>query len=106
MWQEICDRYTTWRVRRKLTTCGKGLRARNPGLIFLGEGSEVHVGNNVLLERDVRLSTGAGGKIYIGDNSYLGDGCNVLAVKEVTIGRIVPSAGMYCLWIHPPIHWG
>jgi acetyltransferase-like isoleucine patch superfamily enzyme len=87
MWQKIRDRYTTWRVKSQLTTCGKNLRARNPGLLFLGEGSEVHVGDNVLLERDVRISTGANARVYIGDNSYLGDGCNLLAVKELRIGK-------------------
>lgn len=55
--------------------------------IAFGEGSEVHVGDNVLLERDVRISTGANARVYIGDNSYLGDGCNLLAVKELRIGK-------------------
>ncbi|MDI9479419.1 MAG: acyltransferase [Syntrophomonadaceae bacterium] len=87
MWQAISDRISTWRVKRHLTSCGKNLRARNPGLLFLGEGSEVHIGDNVLLERDVRISTGTNARVYIGDNSYLGDGCNLLAVKELRIGK-------------------
>jgi len=87
MWQELSDRITTWLVKRQLTTCGENLRARNPGELFLGKGAEIHVGNNVLLERKVRISLGDNARVYIGDNSYLGDYTNVLAVEEVRIGR-------------------
>ena len=103
MWQAISDRISTWRVKRHLTSCGKNLRARNPGLLFLGEGSEVHIGDNVLLERDVRISTGTNARVYIGDNSYLGDGCNLLAVKNFALVKAVPSAGMCSLWTPLPI---
>jgi len=87
MFDNIRDRYTTWLVKRKLTSCGKNFRGRNPGYIFLGKGSEVHIGDNVLIERKVRISTGENARIYIGDDTYLGDGTNVLSVKEVNIGR-------------------
>ncbi len=86
MWQEICDRFTTWRVRKELASCGENLRARNPGEFFLGEGAEVHLGRNVLLERKVRFSLGDNARVYVGDNTYLGDFCNVLAVQEIRIG--------------------
>ncbi|MDO4540261.1 MAG: acyltransferase [Syntrophomonadaceae bacterium] len=87
MWQQLKDWYSTYRVKRRLTTCGSNLRARNPGLFFPGVGAEIHVGDNVLIERDVRFSLGDGGKIYIGDDTYLGDGCNLLAVDELRIGK-------------------
>lgn len=87
LWQKMIDKITTFFVKTKLTSVGSNFRARNPGLIFLGEGSEVHVGSNVLFERHVRISTGTDARIYIGDNTYLGDHSNVLAVKEVRIGN-------------------
>lgn len=87
MWQELSDRFTTWLVKRHLTSCGENLRARNPGEFFLGKGAEIHVGNNVMLERKVRISMGDNARVYIGDNSYLGDFTNILAVQEVSIGK-------------------
>lgn len=87
MWQEIYDKYTTFRVKRDLASCGANLRARNPGEFFLGKGAEVHIGQNVLLERKVRFSLGDGARVYIGDDTYLGDFTNVLAVQEVSIGK-------------------
>jgi len=87
MFDNIRDRYTTWLVKRQLTSYGKNFRGRNPGYIFLGKGSEVHIGDNVLIEREVRISTGENARIYIGDDTYLGDGTNILAVEEVNIGR-------------------
>ncbi|WP_242848824.1 acyltransferase [Syntrophomonas palmitatica] len=87
MWQEMKDAYTTWRVKKYLSSCGDNLRARNPGCFHLGKGSEVHIGHNVLLERQVLFSTGENARIYIGDNTYLGDYTNILAVREVRIGK-------------------
>lgn len=87
MFQSLYDRYSTFMVKRQLTSCGANLRARNVGEIFKGKGAEIHVGNNVLLERKVRLSLGDNARIYIGDNTYLGDFCNLLAVKEIRIGK-------------------
>lgn len=87
MFQNLYDRYSTFMVKRQLTTWGENLRARNAGEIFKGKDAEIHVGNNVLLERKVRLSLGDNARIYIGDNSYLGDFCNLLAVQEINIGR-------------------
>ena len=87
LWQRIKDIYTTWLVKRKLTTCGTNLRGRNPGMFFLAEDSEVHIGNHVMLEKDVRISTSVGAKISIGDNTYLGEGSNLLAGRDITIGR-------------------
>jgi len=87
MFENLRDRYTTWLVKRHLTSCGKNFRGRNPGYFFLGKGAEVHVGDNVLIERKVRISTGENARVYIGNNTYLGDGTNVLAVKEIRIGQ-------------------
>lgn len=87
MWQKIKDAYTTWRVKQYLTSYGSGLRARNAGCFNLGKGSEVHVGKHVLLEKGVLFSTGENARIYIGDHTYLGDGSNILAVQEVSIGK-------------------
>ena len=87
MWQEIKDQYTTMLAKRSLTSYGKNLRARNPGLYFPGTGAEIHVGDDVLIEREVRFSLGDGGRIYVGDRTYLGDGCNLLAVQELRIGK-------------------
>lgn len=87
MLANLHDRYTSWLVKRKLSSCGRNFRGRNPGYFFLGQGAEVHVGDNVLIERRVRISTGENARVYIGDNSYLGDGTNILAVKEVRIGQ-------------------
>lgn len=86
MWQEFSDFISTRRAKRYMTTCGSGLRARTDEF-FLGEGAEIHIGNNVLLERQVRFSLGAGARIYVGDDSYIGDGSNLLAVKEIRIGK-------------------
>lgn len=87
MFNNIRDRYTTWLVKRELTSCGRNLRGRNPGYIYLGQGSEVHVGDNVLIERKVYITTGPNARIYIGDDTYVGDGSYILAVEEVNIGR-------------------
>lgn len=81
------DRYSTWRVKRELASYGDNLRARNAGEIFKGQGAEIHIGDDVLLERKVRLSLGDNARIYIGDKSYLGDYSNILAVEEVRIGK-------------------
>ena len=56
-------------------------------MFFLAENSEVHIGNHVMLEKDVRISTSVGAKISIGDHSYVGEGSNLLAAREVTIGK-------------------
>ncbi|MEA1960138.1 MAG: acyltransferase [Bacillota bacterium] len=85
--QEIADWYTTMRAKRHLASYGNNLRARNPREFFLGKCAEVHIGNNVLLERQVRFSLGDGARVVVGDDTYLGDGCNVLAVKEITFGK-------------------
>lgn len=82
----LYDTFSTWSVKRHLASCGTNPRLRNLGLIFQGKGAEVHVGSGVMLERGVRLSLGDNARIYIGDNTYLGDGTCVLAVKEVRIG--------------------
>lgn len=87
LWQRTKDRYTTWRVKQKLTTCGSNLRGRNPGMFFLAENSEVHVGSHVMLEKDVRISTGVGARISIGDHSYVGEGSNLMAARDITIGK-------------------
>ncbi|QGU00871.1 hypothetical protein SYNTR_2277 [Candidatus Syntrophocurvum alkaliphilum] len=87
MFELLYDAISTWRVKQKLTSYGDNIRARNAGWLWLGENSEVHVGNNVLLERKVRISTGKNARIYIDDNSYIGDYSNILAVKEITIGK-------------------
>ncbi|HZK43720.1 MAG TPA: acyltransferase [Syntrophomonadaceae bacterium] len=86
MFKVLKDRYSTWRVKNELSSYGSNLRARNAGEIFQGNNAEIHVGNNVLLERKVRISLADDARVYIGDNSYLGDFCNILAVKEVRIG--------------------
>lgn len=87
MRQEWWDRYTTWRVKKELASYGQNLRARNPGEFYLGKGAEVHVGNDVLIERKVRFSLGDNARIYIGDRTYLGDFTNLLAVQEVSLGK-------------------
>lgn len=87
MWQDISDRLTTWLVKKHLASCGTHLRARNPGELFLGTGAEIHIGDHVLLERKVRISMGDHARVYIGDHTYLGDFTNILAVKEVSIGK-------------------
>lgn len=87
MWQELSDRITTWMVKRHLASCGENLRARNPGMFFLGKGAEVHIGNNVKLEKKVRFSLADNARVYIGDNSYLGDYTLVLANDEISIGK-------------------
>lgn len=87
MFQNLKDAISTWLVKRELASCGVNLRARNAGQIFQGKGAEIHIGNNVLLERKVRISLGDNARVYIGDNSYLGDYCNILAVEEVRIGK-------------------
>lgn len=86
MRQQLSDRYLTWKAKRHLTSYGDNLRARNVEF-FLGKGAEVHVGNHVLLERKVRFSLGDNARVVIGDDSYLGDFSNVLAVKEINIGK-------------------
>jgi acetyltransferase-like isoleucine patch superfamily enzyme len=40
-----------------------------------------------MLERKVRISMGDNARVYIGDDTYLGDFTNILAVQEVNIGR-------------------
>lgn len=85
--QSIGDKITTLLVKRKLASYGDNLLAKNPGEFFLGRGAEVHVGNNVLLERKVRFSLGDNARVYVGDNTYLSDFANVLALKEIYIGR-------------------
>jgi acetyltransferase-like isoleucine patch superfamily enzyme len=86
-WKELQDKYHTYLVKKKLASCGENFRARNPRELFLGEGAEIHVGNNVLLERYVRISMGNNACIYIGDNTYIADFSNLLAVKEINIGK-------------------
>lgn len=86
-WKDFRDRYNTYLVKKKLTSCGKNFRARNPRELFLGEGAEIHVGDNVLLERYVRISMGNNARLYIGDNTYIADFSNLLAVKEIHIGK-------------------
>jgi acetyltransferase-like isoleucine patch superfamily enzyme len=87
MFGNISDLCTTWLVKQKLTSCGKNFRGRNPGYFFLGGDSEVHIGDNVLIERKVRFSIGEKARVYIGDDSYVGDGTHILALEEVAIGR-------------------
>jgi len=87
MWKELHDQYTTYLVKKKLASCGGNLRARNLGEYFLGEGAEIHIGNNVLLERYVRFSMGNNARIYIGDNTYIADFSNLLAIEEINIGK-------------------
>jgi acetyltransferase-like isoleucine patch superfamily enzyme len=74
-------------VKRQLASYGTGLRARNPWLFFQGKGAEVHVGDRVLQERGVRFSLADNAKINIDDDTYLGDGTILLAVKEIKIGK-------------------
>jgi acetyltransferase-like isoleucine patch superfamily enzyme len=81
------DAFTTWQVKRVVSSYGENFRARNPGYFFLGQGAEVHVGNNVLLERKVRFSVADHARIYIGDHSYVSDYTHLLAVKEIRIGK-------------------
>ncbi|CFX84882.1 Trimeric LpxA-like [Syntrophomonas zehnderi OL-4] len=85
--QSIGDKISTFLVKRKLASYGDNLLAKNPGEFFLGRGAEVHVGNNVLLERKVRFSLGDNARVYVGDNTYLSDFANVLALKEIHIGK-------------------
>jgi len=87
IWHEIQDKYSTYQVKKQLASCGENFRARNPRELFLGEGAEIHVGNNVLLERYVRISMGNHARIYIGDNTYIADFSNLLAVQEINIGK-------------------
>ncbi len=87
MLQDLKDRFSTWRVKKELASYGTNLRARNAGEFFKGKGAEIHIGHNVLIERKVRFSLGDNARIYVGDNSYLGDFCNLLAVEEVRIGK-------------------
>ncbi len=87
MRQNITDTFSTFLVKQKLASCGTNLRARNPGEFFLGKGAEVHIGNDVLLERKVRFSLGENARVFVGDNTYLGDFTNVLAIEEISIGK-------------------
>lgn len=80
------DTITTWLVKTRLDSYGVNLRARNFGHIEKGSGAEIHVGNNVQLEKSVHLALGNGARIYIGDSTYVGESSLVLAVKEVRIG--------------------
>lgn len=80
------DTITTWLVKRNLDSYGANLRARNPWDIDKGKGAEVHVGKDVQLEKSVHLALGDGARIYIGDNTYVGESSLILAVKEVRIG--------------------
>jgi len=84
---KLWERYSTLRVKKMLTSCGTNFRALNYGLIMTAPGYEIHVGNNVCLEKGVRLSMGPGAKIFIGDNTYLADYAHVLSVDEVRIGK-------------------
>lgn len=87
MLKELHDKYMTHLCKKNLASYGTNLRARNPGEYFLGKGAEIHVGNNVLLERKVRFSLGENARVYVGDNTYLADFSNVLAIQEVNIGK-------------------
>ncbi|MGE5380050.1 MAG: acyltransferase [Methylocystaceae bacterium] len=84
---KLWECYSTFMVKRMLTSCGSNFRAINYGQINVAPGYEIHVGNNVCLEKGVRLSMGPGAKIYIGDNTYLADYAHVLSVDEVRIGK-------------------
>lgn len=74
-------------VKRMLTSCGNNFRALNYGRVMAAPGYEIHVGDNVCLEKGVRLSMGPGAKIFIGDNTYLADYAHILSVDEVQIGK-------------------
>lgn len=87
MLENLRDAVTTWRVKRVVASYGDNFRARNPGYLFLGRGAEVHVGNNVLLERKVRFSVADNARIFIGDDTYVSDYTHLLAVKEIRIGK-------------------
>lgn len=87
MLESLADCISTYRVKKYLTSCGENLRARNPREFFLGKNAEVHIGNNVMLERKVRFSLADNACVHIGDNTYLGEFTNILAVKEIEIGR-------------------
>ena len=83
----LYDAVSTWVVRRQLTSCGPRLRARNHGMIYKGKGAEIHVGEGVMLEKDVRLSLADMARVYIGDGSYIGEGSHIMAANEVRIGK-------------------
>lgn len=82
----VKDAVYTWLVKRHIDSCGPGLRARNPGNIFRGKNSEIHLGCGVHLEKAVRLALADGARIYIGDNSYIGEGSMIYSAREVHIG--------------------
>lgn len=84
---KLWERYSTYRVKQMLTSYGTNFRALNYGRIMTAPGYEIHVGDNVCLEKGVRLSMGPGAKIFIGDNTYLADYAHVLSVDEVRIGK-------------------
>lgn len=74
------------RCRRYLTSCGPGFRGRNPEHYYLGKGAEIHLGSQVQIERRVNLSLGDGARISVGDNTYIGEGSILAAMKEIKIG--------------------
>lgn len=70
--------------------CGKLLRCEK-GVRILKKNGNITVGNRVLLHRFVKLSA-YGGKIEIGNNSYIGDRTEIHSGKSVKIGSNVNIA--------------
>lgn len=83
----IMDHYTSLRCRRHIASCGPGFRGRNPGYYWLGRGAEIHLGRNVHIERKVNMSLADNARIYVGDDTYIGQGCLFATMKEISIGQ-------------------
>ena len=74
----------------KLDSCGKLLRCEKSVRIMKRDG-KISVGNRVLLHRFVKLSA-YGGKIEIGNNTYIGDRTEIHSGESVKIGNNVNVA--------------
>lgn len=76
--------------KMKFNKSGKLLRMEK-GVRVLKNNGEITLGDRVLLHRFVKLSA-YGGKIEIGNNSYIGDRTEIHAGKSVKIGNNVNIA--------------
>jgi len=82
----LYERYSTWVVKRQLASCGEGFLARSHRIVSKDPESVIHIGSNVILDREVKLWLSGEARLTIGDNSYLANGSMVLSQQEVRIG--------------------
>jgi len=91
-------------IRHKLLRLGDRVFVDDGVVIYQGvyqgvPGGEVTIGNRVSLYHDVTIQTGDGGRVVIGDSTFILSGCIIAAYKgSVLIGRdvmIAPNCSFY-----------